>query len=140
MAALLTRGLAEEGYVVDVANTGPDALWHATEFDYDAVLLDVMLPEMSVIEVCRQLRERKPWVPVLMVTSRDAIADRVSDLDVGGDDYLVKRFSFDELSARVRACRPEVGARASVQLPPLKGAGGENFRHHETASLDASRA
>ena len=103
MAALLKRGLTEEGYAVDVAGTGTDALWHATEFDYDAVLLDVMLPEMSGIEVCRQLRERKRWVPVLMLTARDAISDRVRGLDVGADDYLVKPFSFDEMSARVRA-------------------------------------
>lgn len=103
MAALLKRGLTEDGYAVDVASTGTDAVWHATEFDYDVVLLDVMLPEMSGMEVCRQLRERKRWVPVLMLTARDAIADRVRGLDVGADDYLVKPFSFDELSARVRA-------------------------------------
>jgi len=103
MAALLKRGLTEEGYAVDVASTGPDALWHAAEFTYDAVLLDVMLPDMDGIEVCRQLRERKQWVPVLMLTARDAISDRVRGLDVGADDYLAKPFSFDELSARVRA-------------------------------------
>ncbi len=103
MAALLKRGLAEEGYAVDLAATGTDALWHATEFDYAVVLLDVMLPGLSGIEVCRQLRERKRWVPVLMLTARDAVSDRVRGLDVGADDYLVKPFSFDELSARVRA-------------------------------------
>jgi two-component system OmpR family response regulator len=103
MAALLKRGLAEEGYAVDVASTGPDALWHATEFDYDAILLDVMLPGISGIEVCRQLRAHKRWVPVLMLTARDAIEDRVRGLDAGADDYLIKPFSFDELSARVRA-------------------------------------
>jgi DNA-binding response OmpR family regulator len=103
MAVLLKRGLEEEGYAVDVACTGPDALWHALEFPYEAVVLDVMLPGMSGIEVCRELRERKRWVPVLMLTARDAVADRVTGLDVGADDYLVKPFSFDELSARVRA-------------------------------------
>jgi two-component system OmpR family response regulator len=113
MAALLKRGLAEEGYAVDVATTGPDALWHATEFDYDAVLLDVMLPGMSGIEVCRQLRERKRWVPVLMLTARDAVADRVRGLDVGADDYLIKPFSFDELAARVRA----LVRRGAVERP-----------------------
>lgn len=113
MAALLKRGLAEEGYAVDVANTGPDALWHATEFDYDAVLLDVMLPELSGIEVCRQLRERRRWVPVLMLTARDAVADRVRGLDAGADDYLIKPFSFDELAARVRA----LVRRGAVERP-----------------------
>jgi two-component system OmpR family response regulator len=125
MAALLKRGLTEEGYAVDVANNGVDALWHATEFDYDAVLLDVMLPEMSGVDVCRQLRERKRWVPVLMLTARDAIEDRVRGLDVGADDYLVKPFSFDELSARVRALirrgaveRPSELRVADLRLDP----------------------
>jgi two-component system OmpR family response regulator len=103
MAALLKRGLVEEGYVVDIAGNGPDGLWYALEFAYDAVLLDVMLPKMNGIEVCRQLREQQRWTPVLMLTARDAITDRVSGLDAGADDYLVKPFSFDELSARVRA-------------------------------------
>src|SRR5882757_6750363 len=103
MAALLKRGLEEEGYAVDVATTGPDALWHAMEFAYDAVLLDLMLPGMSGIEVCRRLRSERRWVPILMITARDAVADRVAGLDVGADDYLVKPFSFDELNARVRA-------------------------------------
>jgi two-component system OmpR family response regulator len=100
---LLKRGLREHGYVVDVATTGPDALWHGMEFVYDVVLLDVMLPDSSGIEVCRQLREAKRWVPILMLTARDAVADRVAGLDAGADDYLVKPFSFDELNARVRA-------------------------------------
>jgi len=120
MAALLKRGLTEEGYAVDVASTGTEALWHATEFDYDAVLLDVMLPEMSGIEVCRQLRERKRWMPVLMLTARDAISDRVRGLDVGADDYLVKPFSFDEMSARVRA----LIRRGAVERPSELRVGG----------------
>lgn len=103
MAALLTRALEEEGYAVDLATTGPDGLWHATEFGYDAVLLDLMLPGMSGIEVCRQLRSARRWAPILMITARDAVADRVAGLDAGADDYLVKPFSFDELNARVRA-------------------------------------
>jgi two-component system OmpR family response regulator len=103
MAALLKRGLVEEGYVVDIASNGPDGLWHALEFPYDAVLLDVMLPKMSGVEVCRQLREQQRWTPVLMLTARDAVNDRVAGLDAGADDYLVKPFAFDELSARVRA-------------------------------------
>lgn len=120
MAALLKRGLAEEGYAVDVATTGTDALWHATEFDYDAVLMDVMLPGMSGIEVCRHLRERKRWVPVLMLTARDAVEDRVRGLDVGADDYLIKPFSFDELSARVRA----LIRRGAVERPTELVVGG----------------
>lgn len=113
MAALLRRGLEEEGYAVDVASTGPDALWHACEFPYDAVLLDVMLPEISGVEVCRLLRERKRWVPVLILTARDAIDDRVTGLDAGADDYLVKPFSFAELAARVRA----LVRRGAVERP-----------------------
>jgi two-component system OmpR family response regulator len=103
MAALLKRGLEEDGYAVDVANTGPDALWQATEFTYDALVLDVMLPGVGGIEVCRRLREQGHWVPVLMLTARDTVEDRVRGLDVGADDYLTKPFSFAELSARVRA-------------------------------------
>ena len=103
MAALLRRGLEEDGYAVDVASTGPDAVWQATEFGYDAVLLDLMLPGVDGVEVCRQLRAGGRWVPVLMLTARDAVEDRVRGLDAGADDYLTKPFSFAELSARVRA-------------------------------------
>jgi two-component system OmpR family response regulator len=103
MAALLKRGLEEQGYAVDVAINGPDALWHAMEFAYDAVLLDVKLPGMSGIEVCRQLRSEQRWAPILMLTARDAVSERVAGLDAGADDYLIKPFSFDELSARIRA-------------------------------------
>jgi two-component system OmpR family response regulator len=103
MAALLKRGLEEDGYAVDVASTGPDALWKASEFAYDAVLLDLMLPGLGGVEVCQQLRAAGRWMPVLMLTARDAIEDRVRGLDAGADDYLAKPFSFAELSARVRA-------------------------------------
>jgi two-component system OmpR family response regulator len=103
MAALLKRGLQEDEYAVDVASTGPDAVWQATEFSYDAVLLDLMLPGLDGVEVCRLLREAGRWIPVLMLTARDAVEDRVRGLDAGADDYLAKPFSFAELSARVRA-------------------------------------
>ena len=103
MAALLRRGLEEDGYAVDVATTGVDAVWHASEFAYDAVLLDVMLPGLDGVEVCRRLRAAGRWMPVLMLTARDGVADRVHGLDAGADDYVVKPFSFAELSARVRA-------------------------------------
>ncbi|MGH3435898.1 MAG: response regulator transcription factor [Sciscionella sp.] len=103
MAALLRRGLEDEGYAVDVAGTGPDALWQATELEYDAVVLDVMLPGMDGLEVCRRLRAEDRWAPVLMLTARDAVDDRVRGLDAGADDYLPKPFSFVELAARLRA-------------------------------------
>lgn len=103
MAAALKRGLEEEGYSVDVARTGEDGLWMATENPNDAIVLDVMLPDTDGFEVCRRLRERGVWAPVLMLTARDAVQDRVRGLDVGADDYLTKPFSFSELTARTRA-------------------------------------
>jgi two-component system OmpR family response regulator len=102
-AGLLRRGLSEEGYSVDIALDGPDAVWRASEFSYDAVVLDVMLPGCDGIEVCRELRGRGRWAPVLMLTARDDLAARVRGLDSGADDYLAKPFSFDELFARLRA-------------------------------------
>ncbi|MCW2907201.1 MAG: Two-component system response regulator [Actinomycetia bacterium] len=102
-AALLRRGLSEAGYSVDVAVDGPDAVWRASEFSYDAVVLDVMLPGYDGLEVCRRLRGRGRWAPVLMLTARDDLAARVRGLDSGADDYLAKPFSFDELFARLRA-------------------------------------
>ena len=103
MAGLLRRGLTEEGYAVDIAANGTDGLWAATEYDYDAIILDLMLPDLSGLEVCRQLRSRGRWAPVLMLTARDGVADRVAGLDAGADDYLVKPFAFSELFARLRA-------------------------------------
>jgi two-component system OmpR family response regulator len=103
MAAVLRRGLQEEGYAVDVAATGEDGLWMATENPNDAIILDVMLPDMDGFEVCRRLRERGQWAPVLMLTARDGVPDRVRGLDAGADDYLTKPFSFTELAARTRA-------------------------------------
>ena len=103
MAGLLRRGLTEEGYAVEIAANGTDGLWAATESDYDAVILDLMLPDLSGLEVCRQLRSRGRWAPVLMLTARDGVADRVAGLDAGADDYLVKPFAFSELFARLRA-------------------------------------
>ena len=102
-AALLRRGLSEAGYSVDVAVDGPDAVWRASEFTYDAVVLDIMLPGYDGLEVCRRLRDRGRWAPVLMLTARGELAARVRGLDAGADDYLAKPFSFDELFARLRA-------------------------------------
>ena len=115
MAGLLRRGLAEEGYAVDIARTGADALWAGTENPYDAVILDLMLPDTSGVDVCRTLRERGRWMPVLMLTARDAVADRVAGLDAGADDYLPKPFAFSELLARLRALL----RRGAQERPPI---------------------
>jgi len=103
LARLLKRGLEEEGYAVDIATDGSEAIWMGTENPYDAVLLDVMLPDADGFEVCRRLRDAGRWSPVLMLTARDAVEDRVAGLDAGADDYLTKPFSFAELLARLRA-------------------------------------
>jgi two-component system OmpR family response regulator len=99
----LARGLEHEGYAVDVAYTGEDALSQANDHDYDAVVLDVMLPGVDGFSVCEDLRRRPGWLPVLMLTARADVADRIRGLDVGADDYLVKPFDFGELLARLRA-------------------------------------
>jgi two-component system OmpR family response regulator len=103
LAALLRRGLAEEAHAVDVAGTGEDALWMARATQYDAIVLDLMLPGVAGIEVCRQLRKAGVWSPVLMLTARDGVEDRIGGLDAGADDYLTKPFAFAELLARLRA-------------------------------------
>jgi two-component system OmpR family response regulator len=103
MASLLRRGLIEEGHAVDIARTGDDALWMAQSADYDALVLDLMLPTIDGLEVCRRLRANGVWSPVLMLTARDGVEDRVAGLDAGADDYLPKPFSFAELLARLRA-------------------------------------
>jgi two-component system OmpR family response regulator len=125
MAGLLQRGLREEGYAVDVAGNGREALWLATENPYDAIVLDVMLPDLDGFEVCRKLREAGRWSPVLMLTARDAVHDRVAGLDAGADDYLTKPFSFAEFLARLRALfrrgtpdRPTVLENADLILNP----------------------
>jgi len=103
MAGLLRRGLEEEGYAVDIASTGQDGLWMATENPNDVIVLDVVLPDLDGFELCRRIREAGMWSPVLMLTARDAVGDRVRGLDVGADDYLTKPFAFTELAARIRA-------------------------------------
>ena len=103
MASLLQRGLVEEAHATDVARTGGDALVLARAVEYDAIVLDVMLPGLNGFEVCRQLRDAGVWSPVLMLTARNAVEDRVAGLDAGADDYLPKPFAFAELLARLRA-------------------------------------
>src|SRR5436309_676156 len=115
MAGLLRRGLVEEGYAVDVAANGTDGLWAAAENPYDVMVLDLMLPDVPGMDVCRQLRERGLRVPVLMLTARDAVPDRVAGLDAGADDYLTKPFAFSELFARLRA----LARRGPSERPPV---------------------
>jgi two-component system, OmpR family, response regulator len=115
MAGLLKRGLEEEGYAVDAAPDGQQALWLAAENPYDVVVLDVMLPDLDGFEVCRKLREAGRWSPVLMLTARDGVPDRVAGLDAGADDYLTKPFSFAELLARLRA----LVRRGTQERPPV---------------------
>ena len=125
MAALLRRGLVEEGYAADVARTGEDALRMARSTAYDAIVLDVMLPGLDGFGVCRELRSSGVWTPILMLTARDDVLDRVAGLDAGADDYLTKPFSFAELLARLRALarrtlaeRPTVLVAGSLRLDP----------------------
>jgi len=116
MAALLKRGLTEEGHAVDVAGSGSDGVWSGIENRYDAIVLDVMLPDFDGFEVCRRLRAAGRWAPILMLTARDAVADRVTGLDAGADDYLTKPFAFTELLARLRALvRRGANERPAVQ-------------------------
>jgi len=125
MAALIRRGLVEEGYAADVARTGEEALWMAGATPYDAIVLDVMLPGRNGLDVCRSLRESGVWSPILMLTARDGVEDKVSGLDSGADDYLSKPFSFAELLARLRALtrrgpseRPAVLQVGTLRLDP----------------------
>jgi two-component system OmpR family response regulator len=125
MASLIRRGLREEGMAADVAVQGEDALWMAGSTSYDAIVLDVMLPGINGFETCRRLREEGVWAPVLILTARDAVEDRVAGLDGGADDYLTKPFSFAELLARLRALvrrgpveRPTVLTVGDLHLDP----------------------
>ncbi len=115
MASVIRRSLTREGLVVDIAGTGGEGLWMAQAVAYDAIVLDVMLPDVSGFDVCRQLRERAVWAPVLMLTARDAVADRVSGLDSGADDYLVKPFAMAELHARLRS----LARRGATERPTV---------------------
>ncbi|MFE0023662.1 response regulator transcription factor [Amycolatopsis sp. NPDC059021] len=125
LAETLRKGLVAEGFTVDVAHTGKDGLWSATEGDYDAVVLDIMLPELSGYEVLKRLRAQRNWTPVLMLTAKDGEYDEADAFDLGADDYLSKPFSFVVLTARLRAllrrgapARPAVLAAGDLRLDP----------------------
>ncbi|MDT4916982.1 MAG: two-component system, OmpR family, response regulator [Pseudonocardiales bacterium] len=127
MAGVLNRGLTEEGFAVDVAGDGVDGLWYATEYDYDAIVLDVGLPGRDGFGVLVELRRAGSWVPVLLLTARDAVEDRVRGLDLGADDYLTKPFAFPELLARLRVLlrrgarpRPAVLVVGELRLDPAE--------------------
>ena len=126
MAALVRRGLEREGYAVDVAGDGEEGLWAACEQEYDAVVLDAMLPGLDGFGLCHALRAEGRWAPVLMLTARDSVDDRVRGLDAGADDYLTKPFAFEELFARLRALtrrgpveRPIVLVVGDLSLDPV---------------------
>jgi two-component system OmpR family response regulator len=125
MASLIRRGLRDEGLLADVAVKGEDALWMAAATSYDAIVLDIGMPGLDGFDTVRRLRADGVWSPVLMLTARDAIEDRVAGLDGGADDYMTKPFAFDELLARLRALarrgaveRPTVLAVGTLRLDP----------------------
>jgi two-component system OmpR family response regulator len=127
LSDLLQRGLKAQGYAVDGVATAEDARWLATENDYDGLVLDIGLPDDDGYRVCADLRTAGRWMPILMLTARITVADRVRGLDVGADDYLIKPFAFAELSARVRAlvrrggqARPTVVRVGSLELDPAR--------------------
>ena len=127
MASVLRRGLVEDGYAVDVAVDGDEGWWYASEFPYDAVVLDAVLPHRDGFTLLRDLRAAERWVPVLFLTARDAVEDRVRGLDLGADDYLTKPFAFAELLARLRALlrrgarpRPAVLRVGNLRLDPAQ--------------------
>ena len=149
LAALLSRGMRKAGLSADVAASGEEAMWMAASTPYDAVVLDVMLPGIDGYETCRRLRSADVWAPVLMLTARDSVDDRVAGLDSGADDYLTKPFSFRELLARLRALvrrgtreRPAVLHAANLCLDPAarrvwRGEEEINLTHKEFALLEA---
>jgi two-component system OmpR family response regulator len=133
MGGLIRRGLQTDGIAVDLVRSGEDALWMAEAHPYDAILLDVMLPGQDGFEVCAGLRAGGCWAPVLMLTARDSVDDRVRGLDSGADDYLPKPFSFAELGARLRA----LGRRTAAERPVVIEVGDLRL---DPASRRATRA
>ncbi len=116
MAALIRQGLEEDAYAVDVVENGAEVLLWMKSADYDIVLLDVMLPGMNGLEVCQQLRAKGYTMPILMLTARDTLTDKVKGLDSGADDYLIKPFAIEELTARLRALARRDGPSKTVEL------------------------
>ncbi len=122
LAAAIRRGLMDDGLVVDIAADGEEGLIMAGASTYDAVVLDINLPKIDGLEVCRRLREDGNWTPIIMLTARDTIRDRIAGLDHGADDYLIKPFALGELSARLRALtrRPSSAAPTVLQVGELR--------------------
>jgi two-component system OmpR family response regulator len=141
MAGLLRRGLEREGFAVDIASEGEEALWKAEAVSYDAIVLDLMLPGIDGLEVCGRLRGAGVWSPILMLTARDGVRDRVAGLDRGADDYLTKPFSYAELLARLRAIvrrgRPERPIELEVGDLRLDPAGRRAWRGETEIDLSA---
>jgi DNA-binding response OmpR family regulator len=133
VARFIRRGLEEEHYAVDVAETGEDALMLTSVTPYNLVILDLMLPDVDGIEICRQIRQQRNVVPILMLTARDALEDKVAGLDAGADDYLTKPFAFPEFLARVRALlrRADEAKNTRLQVADLT---------LDTATHEVSRA
>jgi two-component system OmpR family response regulator len=126
VASAMRRGLRHHGYAVDISTDGVDALSMATEYEYDVIVLDLMIPGIDGVDVCTELRSRGRWAPVLMLTARSSVQDRVRGLDAGADDYMAKPFAFNELLARVRSLtRGRTGERpvelqvADIILDPV---------------------
>ena len=127
VASAMGRGLRRNGYAVDLSTDGVDALSMATEYEYDAIVLDLMIPGIDGVDVCTELRARGRWAPVLMLTARGGVQDRIRGLDAGADDYLVKPFAFGELLARLRSLirgrageRPAVLQAAGIVVDPAR--------------------
>ncbi len=116
LCGIIKRGLLEEGYAVDVAHDGEEGGYLAESESYDVIILDIMMPIKDGLEVCRSLREKRVNIPILMLTARDSVEDRVTGLDAGADDYLVKPFAFNELLARIRALLRREGASKSPRI------------------------
>lgn len=116
IANSIKKGLEQERYAVDVAYTGSDGFDLASTEDYDGIILDIMLPEINGIEICKNLRKNKIHIPILMLTAKGQTEDKVAGLDAGADDYLTKPFSFDELLARIRALTRRKGVVMSTNL------------------------
>lgn len=140
VAHFLRQGLTESGYAVDVAEDGIEGLAYAASLDYDAIILDIMLPKMDGLSVLNHLREQKVQIPVLLLTARDKVDDRVRGLDIGADDYLVKPFAFNELLARLRALmrRPPLQNSPVIQVGDLELDPGRHLVRRAGQEIDLS--